>query len=283
MVETKSRSPRLAAAAARHFHFTDRLPMTATTILRTMLAVLTLSRTVAYSPTPQILVPCIARRRIAHGARYMTTKDGERKSVTGTVYSADDDNAPVVTLFTKDGCTLCDKVKDVSLKIRNSIVFVDSMLLECSLLRCGSRFLPRCKRSFLILSRLSTLLIMNTECGFLNTNTISPFSTLETSTGLSIDWRKTRHERDCSKLFKGTLWREMANLMQVKWNDDELNERNRRSRMDFYVKWKTIACIVTPDSLQIYSSSSSSSSPSTSSPSSRSATSSSSSASSSSS
>jgi glutaredoxin len=33
--------------------------------------------------------------------------------VTGTVYSSDDPKAPVVVLYTKEGCTLCDKVKDV--------------------------------------------------------------------------------------------------------------------------------------------------------------------------
>lgn len=44
----------------------------------------------------------------------MTTNDDERISVTGNVYTAADDSAPVVTLFTKNGCTLCDKVKDVS-------------------------------------------------------------------------------------------------------------------------------------------------------------------------
>jgi len=32
-------------------------------------------------------------------------------SVTGSVYQVD--NGPTVTLFTKEGCTLCDKVKDV--------------------------------------------------------------------------------------------------------------------------------------------------------------------------
>ena len=31
-------------------------------------------------------------------------------SVTGTVYEAADSSAPVVKLFTKSGCTLCDKV-----------------------------------------------------------------------------------------------------------------------------------------------------------------------------
>ena len=32
-------------------------------------------------------------------------------SVTGSVYESD--SGPVVTLYTKEGCTLCDKVKDV--------------------------------------------------------------------------------------------------------------------------------------------------------------------------
>lgn len=32
-------------------------------------------------------------------------------SVTGTVYIAEDADAPQVRLFTREGCTLCDKVK----------------------------------------------------------------------------------------------------------------------------------------------------------------------------
>jgi glutaredoxin len=44
--------------------------------------------------------------------------------VTGTVYTAADDhisdNAVTVTLFTKEGCTLCDKVKDVLQEIRST-------------------------------------------------------------------------------------------------------------------------------------------------------------------
>jgi hypothetical protein len=37
-----------------------------------------------------------------------------RASVSGIVYKADAgiEDAPQVTLFTKEGCTLCDKVKD---------------------------------------------------------------------------------------------------------------------------------------------------------------------------
>ncbi|GKY93641.1 hypothetical protein MPSEU_000331500 [Mayamaea pseudoterrestris] len=43
-------------------------------------------------------------------------------SVTGIAYTAkhDDEDAPVVTLFTKEGCTLCDKVKDVLIDLQQS-------------------------------------------------------------------------------------------------------------------------------------------------------------------
>lgn len=47
-----------------------------------------------------------------------TTRRGA--SVTGTVYEAVQPDAPVVTLFTKEGCTLCDKVKDVLVDLRES-------------------------------------------------------------------------------------------------------------------------------------------------------------------
>jgi thiol-disulfide isomerase/thioredoxin len=40
-------------------------------------------------------------------------------SVTGTVYTVQDEGAPVVSLFTKDGCTLCDKVKDILISVRD--------------------------------------------------------------------------------------------------------------------------------------------------------------------
>lgn len=38
-------------------------------------------------------------------------EDGTRASVTGPIYEME--NSPTVKLFTKEGCTLCDKVKDV--------------------------------------------------------------------------------------------------------------------------------------------------------------------------
>ena len=41
-------------------------------------------------------------------------------SVTGRVYTAEDPDAPVVRLFTKEGCTLCDKVKDTLASVRES-------------------------------------------------------------------------------------------------------------------------------------------------------------------
>jgi len=50
-------------------------------------------------------------------------------SVTGSVYEAqtttgggDDEKAVVVTLYTKEGCTLCDKVKDVLSGLRDESV-----------------------------------------------------------------------------------------------------------------------------------------------------------------
>ena len=46
-------------------------------------------------------------------------------SVTGNVYQAEDDddndNKVQVTLFTKEGCTLCDKVKDILKECRDEV------------------------------------------------------------------------------------------------------------------------------------------------------------------
>ena len=39
--------------------------------------------------------------------------DSSSTSVTGPIYEMDGDDIPTVKLFTKHGCTLCDKVKDV--------------------------------------------------------------------------------------------------------------------------------------------------------------------------
>jgi len=39
-------------------------------------------------------------------------------SVTGTVYNSEDESAPKLVLFTKEGCTLCDKVKNVLMELQ---------------------------------------------------------------------------------------------------------------------------------------------------------------------
>ena len=47
-----------------------------------------------------------------------------KASVTGDIYTVDDGDtkhAPHVTLFTKEGCTLCDKVKDVLEQVRSTV------------------------------------------------------------------------------------------------------------------------------------------------------------------
>jgi thiol-disulfide isomerase/thioredoxin len=46
-------------------------------------------------------------------ARWTLFSQRHFASVTGTAYSSQDADAPVVKLFTKEGCTLCDKVKEV--------------------------------------------------------------------------------------------------------------------------------------------------------------------------
>jgi glutaredoxin len=62
--------------------------------------------------------------RSATTTNYPTTSVSRRTagrrwaSVTGTVYYEANDTAPTVKLFTKDGCTLCDKVKDVLAEVR---------------------------------------------------------------------------------------------------------------------------------------------------------------------
>lgn len=46
-------------------------------------------------------------------------ESGERISVTGTVYDGPQD-APIVRLYTKHGCTLCDMVSDTLSSVQNS-------------------------------------------------------------------------------------------------------------------------------------------------------------------
>lgn len=56
------------------------------------------------------------------GIRTVTRRKGSTRrflaSVTGPVYTATDADAPLVRLFTKEGCSLCDTVKDVLQEIR---------------------------------------------------------------------------------------------------------------------------------------------------------------------
>jgi thiol-disulfide isomerase/thioredoxin len=92
--------------------------MMKTALLRTMLASLSVAQ--AFLPQRTLLVR-FAGQRNAHNTRHMATNEEGRTSVTGTVYESDDANAPVITLFTKEGCTLCDKVKDVLYLLRTEL------------------------------------------------------------------------------------------------------------------------------------------------------------------
>ena len=58
----------------------------------------------------------LARRQITIPSSQTRQRLGA--SVTGTAYTSDDTQAPLVTLFTKEGCTLCDKVKDLLTDLR---------------------------------------------------------------------------------------------------------------------------------------------------------------------
>ena len=57
--------------------------------------------------------------RLAAGLDSPEDDGGERISVTGTIYDGPE-GEPVVQLFTKQGCTLCDKVTDVLRSVRES-------------------------------------------------------------------------------------------------------------------------------------------------------------------
>jgi thiol-disulfide isomerase/thioredoxin len=60
---------------------------------------------------------CSFSRR--HYSLSSSTSTALPASVTGTVYTVPDEGAPVVSLFTKEGCTLCDKVKDILISVRD--------------------------------------------------------------------------------------------------------------------------------------------------------------------
>ena len=61
--------------------------------------------------TRAFVIQRVAQRVVVQQSRLLA-------SVTGTAYSSDTPDAPTVRLFTKEGCTLCDKVKDVLIEIR---------------------------------------------------------------------------------------------------------------------------------------------------------------------
>ncbi|CAB9524912.1 chromosome 5 open reading frame 63 [Seminavis robusta] len=63
--------------------------------------------------------PKFVSRRLLPPPRLITIRHA---SVTGGVYQeTDDSSSPTVTLFTKEGCTLCDKVKDVLQEVREEL------------------------------------------------------------------------------------------------------------------------------------------------------------------
>mmetsp|Transcript_18894 Transcript_18894/g.27953 ORF Transcript_18894/g.27953 Transcript_18894/m.27953 type:complete len:161 (+) Transcript_18894:373-855(+) len=57
--------------------------------------------------------------RFQHSRNVVLTRSFS--SVTGTIYSAMEKDAPIVRLFTKEGCTLCDKVKETLESLRDEI------------------------------------------------------------------------------------------------------------------------------------------------------------------
>eukprot|EP00747_Dinoflagellata_sp_TGD_P169147 gnl/TRDRNA2_/TRDRNA2_197343_c0_seq1.p1 gnl/TRDRNA2_/TRDRNA2_197343_c0~~gnl/TRDRNA2_/TRDRNA2_197343_c0_seq1.p1 ORF type:complete len:207 (-),score=30.15 gnl/TRDRNA2_/TRDRNA2_197343_c0_seq1:20-640(-) len=74
---------------------------------------------------PGRLVPCrlpaLAQRPLERrkSMRTLCSNQGsERRSATGTIYE-DPSSSITVTLFTKDGCTLCDKVKEVLKSVKD--------------------------------------------------------------------------------------------------------------------------------------------------------------------
>jgi hypothetical protein len=60
-----------------------------------------------------------ATRLLRHCSSSSNTALPASVSVTGTVYTIPDEGAPKVSLFTKEGCTLCDKVKDILVSVRD--------------------------------------------------------------------------------------------------------------------------------------------------------------------
>lgn len=72
-------------------------------------------------PGAVAFAPSTFYRSVAALSTFRPSTSRSMASVTGSVYSTDDDIAPKVELFTKEGCTLCDKVKDVLSDLRDDI------------------------------------------------------------------------------------------------------------------------------------------------------------------
>ena len=83
-------------------------------LLWTMLASLSAFKAQALLSSHRIFLLRFAVQKIDNNAKRMM-------SGTGTVYESDDAKAPVVTLFTKEGCTLCDNVKAVLESLRTEL------------------------------------------------------------------------------------------------------------------------------------------------------------------
>lgn len=72
----------------------------------------------------------IARKALLRRNEYSSSTPLQlATSVSGTLYKSDKEDSPIIKLFTKAGCTLCDKVQDVLREIRDdhphSLVAVD--------------------------------------------------------------------------------------------------------------------------------------------------------------
>ena len=75
----------------------------------TILAVPALRRTLPHGAFPTASLP---RSRVAFN-RALCDSSGRGPSVSGVLYAASVPKAPLVKLYTKAGCTLCDVAKDV--------------------------------------------------------------------------------------------------------------------------------------------------------------------------
>lgn len=118
----------------RHFTIMHRCnAATSTAILATLVpacssALVGRSVSRAACAAPTAFVTQAARRRgfvslpsssRSAGFDYSPDDGGERVSVTGTIYDGPE-GEPIVRLFTKQGCTLCDKVTDILRSVRDS-------------------------------------------------------------------------------------------------------------------------------------------------------------------